>query len=95
MQFLVVNTRLTEGVDQDEFKAKVPAEVAMVKGFYKDEFLRTMWHRGGDIPGGVMVVEATDEAAVRTRLADLPLVQAGIVVVSQIIPLKPYAGFTV
>jgi hypothetical protein len=93
MQFLVINTRRTEGVDPEVFKAKVGGEVATVKTFYKEEFLRTIWHRGGDTPGGVLIVEAPDEATVRTRLEELPLVQAGIVVVSQIIPLKPFAGF--
>lgn len=94
MQFLVINIRRTEGVDPEEFKAKVGGEVAAVKAFYKDEFLRTIWHRGGDTPGGILIVEAPDEATVRRRLQELPLVQAGIVLVSEVVPLKPFAGFT-
>lgn len=93
MQFLVINTRLTEGVDAEELKAKVPLEVARVKEFYGDGFVRTIWHRGGDTPGGVLLVEADDETSVRAKLATLPLVKAGIVEVSAIIPLKPFAGF--
>lgn len=93
MQYLVINTRKTEGVDPDEFKAKVGGEIARVKEFYADEFLRTIWHRGGDTPGGVLLVEAETEDAVRDKLATLPLVDAGIVEVSAIIPLKPFAGF--
>ena len=93
MQFLVINTRLTEGVDAEELNAKIPLEVAQVKKFYGEDFVRTIWHRGGDTPGGVLIVEAEDEASVQAKLGTLPLVQAGIVVVSQIIPLKPFAGF--
>ncbi len=93
MQFLVINTRLTQNVDAEELKAKIPLEVAKVKEFYGADFVRTIWHRGGETPGGVLVVEAADEAAVRGKLAELPLVQAGIVVVSDVIPLKPFAGF--
>lgn len=93
MQFLVINTRLTENIDQDELKAKVPLEVAKVKEFYGAGFVRTIWHRGGETPGGVLLIEAADEAEVRGKLAELPLVQAGIVVVSEVIPLKPFAGF--
>ena len=80
MQFIVINTRRTEGVNEEEFKAKVGGEVAKVKEFYGNEFLRTIWHRGGDTP-------------VRERLKELPLVAAGIVEVSMVIPLKPFAGF--
>ena len=93
MQFLVINTRKTEGVDQNEFEEKVPLEMTRVKEFYGEDFVRTIWHRGGDTPGGVLIVEAADEAEVRTKLDTLPLVQAGIVEVSQVIPLKPFAGF--
>jgi muconolactone delta-isomerase len=93
MQFLVINTRKTEGVDMAEFNAKVGGEVAKVKEFYADGFVRTIWHRGGDTPGGILIVEADDETDVRNRLSALPLVEAGIVEVSNVIPLKPFAGF--
>jgi len=94
MQFLVINTRRTEGVDLEEFNAKVGGEVAKVKEFYANGFVRTIWHRGGETPGGVLVVEANNESEVRERLSTLPLVDAGIVEVSNVIPLKPFAGFT-
>tara|TARA_R110002126_G_scaffold282327_1_gene430667 strand:- start:12553 stop:12840 length:288 start_codon:yes stop_codon:yes gene_type:complete len=93
MQFIVINTRRTEGVNEEEFKAKVGGEVAKVKEFYGNEFLRTIWHRGGDTPGGVLLVDGESEEAVRERLKELPLVAAGIVEVSMVIPLKPFAGF--
>jgi muconolactone delta-isomerase len=93
MQFLVINTRKTDGVDEADFKAKVGGEVQRVKEFYRDGFVRTIWHRGGATPGGILLVEAESEQEVRGKLATLPLVQAGIVEVSDIIQLKPFAGF--
>ncbi len=93
MQFLVINTRRTEGVSEEEFKAKVGGEVAKVKAFYAEQFVRTIWHRAGNTPGGVLLVEAASEDEVRGRLRELPLVAAGIVEVTSVIPLKPFAGF--
>lgn len=93
MQFLILNERNTDDFEEADFTAeRVGPEVDRVREFYGDEFLRQIWHRG-DVPGGVLLVEAESEGAARAQLATLPLVAADMVRVASVIPLKPFGGF--
>lgn len=91
MQFLALNQRNLDDFAPEQFAALVPAEVQRVKELYAEGVLRQIWHRD-DVPGGVLILEAQDEAAVREKLNTLPLVAAGMLRVS-LTPMKPFAGF--
>ena len=91
MQFLSISRRRTEQFSDDDFAARVKAEVAQARVLYGEGFIRQIWHRC-DIPGACLLLEAENEAQARERLNTLPLVNAGMLEVT-IIPLKPYAGF--
>jgi len=54
--------------------------------------LRNVWKRG-DMPGAAIVWEAAGEAEVRDAVASLPIYKAGMLELSAILPLEPYAGF--
>jgi hypothetical protein len=92
MQFLVVNRRNVESFSETQLAEKIPIQVRRVKELYTEDFIRQIWHRG-DRPGGVMLVEADTEATARSILNTLPMVQAGMVEVAMVIPLRPFAGF--
>lgn len=94
MQFLVLNERNTAQFQPEQFTHDVVApEVARVKELYGSGFIRQIWHRE-DIPGGCLLVEADNEETARSLLATLPLVEAGMVQVATVVPLKPFGGFT-
>jgi YCII-related domain len=92
MQFLVLNERRSDKFTDEELMPKVPAEFERVREMYSDSFVRQIWHRG-DVPGGALIVEGESQDAVEATLATLPLVEAGMVEVASVIPLKPFAGF--
>ncbi len=92
MQFLVLSRRRTDQFSDAEFARLVPKEGAQARYLYSIGFTRQIWHRG-DIPGACQIVEAIDETEVRERLATLPLAIEKMLDF-EIIPLKPYAGFT-
>jgi muconolactone delta-isomerase len=92
MQFIAINKRNADKFSADEIGKKVPLEVLRVRELYAEGFVRQIWHRA-DIPGGVLLIEAENEDAVRSRLRTLPMVQAGMVEVAMVVPLKPFAGF--
>ncbi|WP_395690081.1 YciI family protein [Nocardioides sp.] len=92
MQFLAINERNVDAFEADAIAARVPDEVARVREIYADNVLRQVWHRG-DVPGGILLLEAEDENQARAVLATLPMIQAGMVSVVQVIPLKPFGGF--
>jgi hypothetical protein len=53
--------------------------------------VRSAWSRG-DVPGGVLLVEAADAAAAERAIASLPLVERDMTE-REIIGLLPYRGF--
>ena len=66
-------------------------ETQQARTLYAEGHLRQIWYRD-DVPGACILWEADSEEHVRTLVATLPLVQAGLLDVT-IVPLKPYAGF--
>ena len=59
-----------------------------------DDALRTLIAEGrGDMPGAAILWEAKDEKEVREAVASLPIAKAGMLELSVILPLEPYAGF--
>jgi hypothetical protein len=90
MQFLTISQR-SAGFTDDDFSARVAAEVRQARVLYGQGAIRQIWHRG-DVPGACILLEADSEEHARSLLNTLPFVQAGMLEVS-IIPLKPYAGF--
>ena len=92
MQFLTFSWHRSEGVTDADFAAHVDDEAQRARTLYSEGFIRQIWHRA-DIPGACILIEADTEEHVREMLDTLPLVRAGMLEV-QIIPLKPYAGFS-
>jgi hypothetical protein len=91
LQFLTVSRRKTEAFSDEEFAARVAAEVEQARALYASGFIRQIWHRA-DIPGACIVLEAESEQQAREVIGTLPMMQAGMLEVT-VIPLKPYAGF--
>ena len=58
---------------------------------HQDGILRELYFRA-DSDEAVLVLECTDAAAARRALAELPLVQAGLIDFD-LIPLRAYPGF--
>lgn len=63
-----------------------------MKELYAAGILRQVWKRG-DAPGAAIVWEAAREAEVREALASLPIAQAGMLEITTLMALEPYAGF--
>ena len=92
MQFTVLTRRKIDQFDEAAFAARQDAEAEAVRTLYADGVIRQIWMRG-DMPGAVLMIEAADEAEVRTHLHTLPMHQAGMLEVIAIVPLKPYRAF--
>jgi hypothetical protein len=74
-----------------EFQPLLAAEARRVWQLYQDGIRREIYFRE-DQSAAVLVLEAASEAACRTILATLPLVQAGLIDF-ELIPLAFYPGF--
>jgi muconolactone delta-isomerase len=92
MQFLTVSRRRTEKFSEAEFAAWRDREVARARALYAEGVVRQIWHRA-DVGGACILWEAESEQQVREKLDTLPMVNAGMIEVMTVIPLKPYAGF--
>ncbi|MCS4246276.1 muconolactone Delta-isomerase family protein [Pseudomonas sp. BIGb0164] len=92
MQFITLSRRVSERFSDADFAPFLDAEAQRARALYLEGFIRTLWHRG-DMGGACLLVEADSEAGVREQLATLPLVNNGMLEVTAIVPLKPYAGF--
>lgn len=92
MQFFALLTRNTEKFSDADFAPLLPNESEQRKTLYAQGAVRQIWNRG-DIPGSGMMFEAANDAEVRTHLATLPLVEAGMMDIAAIVPLNPYPGF--
>lgn len=92
MQFLTLSRRKTELYSPADFEARLEAEAERARALYAEGFIRQIWQRG-DMLGACLLVEAPDEAIVRDRLRSLPLVEAGMLELTHIVPLSPYRGF--
>jgi muconolactone delta-isomerase len=95
MQFLSLNRRRTTEFSPEAFTPDLVArEGQRVRQLYATGILRQIWKRG-DTPGATILWEAGSEAEVRAAIETLPIYQAGLLEVQVLIPLEPYAGFTI
>jgi muconolactone delta-isomerase len=93
MQFLSISRRRTDAFPPEAFTAeRIGQEGQRVKELYAAGILRQIWKRG-DTQGAAIVWEAASEAEVRAAVESLPLYKAGMLEVSMLLPLEPYAGF--
>jgi len=92
MQFLTLSRRRSEAFSEAEFAALAEAESQRARSLYAEGIIRQIWQRG-DMPGACILIEAASEEEVRAALSTLPLVQAGMLELLWVIPLKPYRGF--
>lgn len=92
MQFMTLSRRVTETFSDAAFAPHIEAEAERARTLYAEGFIRQIWHRA-DIGGACLLVEADSDEAVRTTLATLPLVAAGMLEIVSVVPLKPYTGF--
>ena len=91
MQYLVLATT-SEKIKYEEMPSLVHDEVRKVWELYKSGVIRSIHHRG-DVRGVVLMLEADNKEDVEKAMESLPLVQAGLVVITNVIPLKPYLSF--
>jgi muconolactone delta-isomerase len=92
MQFLTLSRRRTEAFNDAEFAPFAESESQRVRSLYTEGTIRQIWQRG-DVPGACILFEAESEEEVRAALGTLPLMQAGMLELLWVIPLKPYRGF--
>jgi muconolactone delta-isomerase len=93
MQFLTLSRRRTDAFPPEAFTPELIAQEAQrVKELYIGGILRQVWRRG-DMPGAAIVWEAAGEAQVRQACESLPIYKAGMLEITALVPLEPYAGF--
>lgn len=92
MQFFALLTRNTAKFGDADFAPLLPGEAEQRRTLYAEGAVRQVWNRG-DIPGTGMMFEAANDAEVRGYLATLPLIKAGMMDITAIVPLNPYPGF--
>ena len=92
MQFFALLTRNTQTFSDADFAPLLPPESEQRKTLYAQGAVRQIWNRG-DVPGTGIMFEAADDAEVRSHLATLPLIEAGMMDIAAIVPLNPYPGF--
>jgi hypothetical protein len=79
------------GVTADEFAPLLAAEARTVWELMQDDLIREIYFRA-DRACAVLMLECADVQEAERRLAELPLVAAGLIQF-ELIPLKPYPGF--
>jgi muconolactone delta-isomerase len=95
MQFLTISRRRTDAFPPETFTPELIArEGRQVKALYAAGILRQVWKRG-DTPGAAILWEAASEAEVRAAIATLPIFEAGMLEIQALVPLQPYAGFSI
>ena len=93
MQFLSISRRRTDAFPAEAFTPELVAQEGQrVKELYIAGVLRQIWRRG-DTPGATILWEAAGEAEVRQACESLPIFKAGMLEISALVPLEPYAGF--
>ena len=93
MQFLSISRRRTDAFPAEAFTPELVAQEGQrVKELYIAGILRQIWRRG-DTPGATILWEAASEAEVRQASESLPNFNAGMLEISVLMPLEPYAGF--
>ena len=93
MQFISISRRRTDAFPAEAFTPELVAQEGQrVKELYAAGILRQIWRRG-DTPGATILWEAGSEAEVRQACDSLPIFKAGMLEISVLVPLEPYAGF--
>jgi muconolactone delta-isomerase len=93
LQFLTLSRRRTDAFPSEAFTPELIAQEAQrVKEMYATGLLRQIWKRG-DSPGAAIIWETSSESEVRDAVATLPIYKAGMLELTAILPLEPYAGF--
>ncbi|MGC9159567.1 MAG: muconolactone Delta-isomerase family protein [Terracidiphilus sp.] len=93
MQFLSHSRRRIDAFPPEAFTAELAErEARRVKELYACGLLRQVWLRG-DVPGAVILWEASSQTEVQAALASLPINQAGMLEIQALVPLGPYPGF--
>jgi len=93
MQFLTLSRRRIDAFPAEAFTPQLIAQEGQrVKELYATGMLRQIWKRG-DTPGAAIIWEAGSEAEVRDAVATLPIYKVGMLELSAILSLEPYAGF--
>jgi hypothetical protein len=80
------------GVTAEEFRSNLEAEAIRVWELYQAGVLRELYFRA-DRTDAVLVLECEDANEAEEVRNTLPLVKEGLITF-QIIPLKPYSGFS-
>jgi muconolactone delta-isomerase len=92
MQFMILLRRRTEDFAEEDFAPKLEPEAERARALYAQGVIRQIWGRA-DEPGACMLVEANTEDDVHESLQTLPLLAAGMLEVTAVVPLVPYRGF--
>src|ERR1700761_2866178 len=92
MQFLTISRRKIDVFPIEAFTPELIArERAQVRELNDSGKLCHIWVRD-DLPGAVIIWEASTEDDLRASIATLPLFQAGMLDIVTIVPLKGYPG---
>lgn len=93
MQFLSISRRRVDAFPPEAFTPELIAQEGQrVKELYAVGAIRQIWKRG-DTPGAAILWEAASEADVSAAISTLPIFQAGMLEITILLPLEPYAGF--
>jgi uncharacterized protein YciI len=93
MQYLILFARDAQKTDPIP-EALRELEFHAIRRLYAEGVVRQIWLRS-DVPGACALVEADSLDKAAASVERLPLVDAGFLQRPVIVPLKPYAGFTV
>jgi hypothetical protein len=94
MQFMILFARTPENIGVPIPEALRDSEFHAIRRLYGEAVLRQVWLRS-DVSGACALIEAESTEHATSKINQLPLVEAGILERPLVIPLKPYAGFTV
>jgi hypothetical protein len=90
MQVLVI-ARVVAGTAMEKVLPLVKPEAAKVWEYYAANLVHTI-HYIADMSGAVLLFEAPSVEAVNEAVAQLPMVQAGLLQ-CEVLPLAPFTGF--
>jgi muconolactone delta-isomerase len=92
MQFLTISRRRIDVFSMEAFTPELLAgERAQIHELNNAGKLCHIWVRD-DLPGAVIIWEASTEDELRASIGTLPLFQAGMLEILTLIPLKAYPG---
>jgi hypothetical protein len=89
MQFLVI-AKVVPGVPMEKVLPLVKPEAEKVWEYYAADMVRNTYYIA-DMSGAVLLWEAPSLEVVKEMVAQLPMVQEGVLE-TEITPLKPYTG---